>query len=72
MADRDVEKNCKKSYIVSLLRRLADDLENNKSSKVQVLNKRFTIPKDVELSLEHEIEDGESELEIKFEWKNKK
>lgn len=69
MSDRDVERNCTTESFVESLRRLADSLENNEPFRIQVVNKRFTVPQNATLSIEHEVEDGEEELEFQLRWK---
>lgn len=70
MAERDVERNCTTESFVSTLRRLADALEKGEAFRIQVVNKRFTVPADAELSIEHEAEDGDEELELQLRWKS--
>lgn len=70
MADRDVERNCSKESFVDTLRRLADALEKGESFRIQVVNKRFTVPADAELSIEHEAEGGLEELELQLRWRS--
>lgn len=69
MADRDVERNVNKDTFVATLRRLADALEAGESFRIQVVKKRFTVPADAALSIEHEAEGGEEELELSLKWK---
>ena len=68
-ADRDVERDCSVESFVDTLRRLADSLEKRESFRIQVVNKRFTVPANATLSIEHEAEDGEEELELQLRWK---
>lgn len=70
MADRDVERNVNTEQFVATLRRIADCLEGDDSVRIQVQNKRFTIPKTASLSIEHEVEGGDEELELQLRWKN--
>lgn len=70
MSDRDVERNCSVESFVDTLRRLADSLENKEPFRIQVVNKRFTVPGDATLSIEHEASDGEEELELQLRWKS--
>ena len=70
MTDRDVERNCSREYFADLLRRLAEALEKNESFRIQVVNKRFTVPANAELSVEHEVEDGIEELELQLRWRD--
>lgn len=67
--DRDVERDCSVEDFVGTLRRLADALEAKEPFRIQVVNKRFTVPGDAQLSIEHEAEDGEEELELQLRWK---
>lgn len=69
MADRDVERAVNQQTFVTTLRRLADALEAGEPFRIQVANKRFTVPGDAELSIEHEAEGGEEELELQLRWK---
>lgn len=70
MSDRDVERDCPTERFVETLRRLADALEQGDSFRIQVANARFTVPAGAALSIEHEIEDGEEELELQLKWKS--
>ena len=68
MTERDVERNCTPASFAETLRRAADAVEKGESFRIQVLNKRFTVPAKAELSIEHEVEDGQNELELQFRW----
>lgn len=68
MADRDVERDCTPNQFVEVLRRLADGIEAGESFRIQVVNKRFTVPAGAALSIEHEVSDGEEELELQLKW----
>jgi len=70
MSERDVERSCTTPQFVSTLRRIADALESAESVRIQVVGKRFTIPANAELSIEHEAEDGDEELELQLRWKS--
>ncbi|MEO1062949.1 MAG: amphi-Trp domain-containing protein [Actinomycetota bacterium] len=70
MSDRDVEKNVPTAQFVETLRRLADALEAGESFRIQVQNRRFTVPADAEITIEHEVEDGEEELAMELHWSN--
>jgi len=65
---RDVERDCSVEEFVSTLRRIADALEQEESFRIQVRKLRFTVPKTAELSIEHEAEDGQEELELQLRW----
>jgi len=70
MSDRDVERNMTTAQFVATLRRIADALEGDDTVRIQVAGKRFTIPKTATLSIEHEAEGGDEELELQLRWKN--
>ena len=70
MSSRDVERDCTTESFVNTLRRLADALEAGESFRIQVAGKRFTVPAGAALSIEHEAEDGDEELEFQLEWKS--
>ena len=69
MAERDVERDCKKEEFVAALRRVADALEAGESFRIQVVNSRFTVPANAALSIEHEASDEVEELELQLRWK---
>ena len=69
MTERDVERECTPEQFVAALRRAADAVEAGEGFRIQVVNKRFNVPKDAALSIEHEVEDGEVELEFQMKWK---
>ena len=68
MSERDVERDCTATSFVETLRRAADAIEAGESFHIQVVNKRFTVPANADLSIEHEAEDGSNELELQFRW----
>lgn len=68
MTERDVERDCTPEYFVDTLRRIADAVEAGESVRIQVAGHRFTVPSDAHLSVEHEVEDGEEELELQLKW----
>ena len=68
MGDRDVERECSTEIFVDTLRRLADALEKGDSFRIQVANARFTVPAAANLSIEHEVSDGDEELEFQLKW----
>lgn len=70
MADRDVERVHNKESFVSTLRRLADALEKGEAFRIQIVNQRFTIPADAQLSIEHEASGGEEEVELQLRWRS--
>lgn len=68
MADRDIEKDVPVAQFVETLRRLADALEAGEAFRIQVQNKRFTVPADAAIVIEHEVEDGNEELALELQW----
>ena len=69
MTERDVERITSKAQFVATLRRLADALERDEPFRIQVLERRFTVPVEAELSVEHEVEGDREELELQFRWR---
>lgn len=69
MSERDVERGCSIDVFVDTLRRLADSLEQGELFRIQVAGKRFSVPRGAELSIEHEVEGDEEELELQLRWK---
>jgi amphi-Trp domain-containing protein len=72
MADRrarDVERVTSRAQFVAKLRRLADSLETDQPFTIQVANERFTVPRDAEMSVEHERAEDAEELELQLRWK---
>lgn len=68
MSERDIEKNVAKDYFVTTLRRLADALERDEPFRIQVQNKRFEVPGNAALVIEHEVEDDREELSLELQW----
>ncbi len=68
---RDVERDCSVEEFVTTLRRIADALEKEESFRIQVRGLRFTVPASAELSIEHEADDGDEELELQLKWQSK-
>ncbi len=68
MSERDVEKAVDKARFVETLRRLADAIEKGETFRIQVANKRFTVPETAELQIEHEIEGSREELSLELVW----
>lgn len=69
MSERDVERNVSPTEFVQTLRRIAEAIEKGESVRIQVANKRFTLPRTATLSIEHEAGGGDEELELQFRWK---
>jgi amphi-Trp domain-containing protein len=70
MADRDVEAIRSKAKFVATLRRVADALEQGEPVRIQVAAKRFVIPAGAKLSIEHEAEGRDEEVELQLSWRN--
>ncbi len=68
MSERDIEKAVDKVRFVETLRRLADAIEKGEAFRIQVANKRFTIPEGAELQIEHEVEGTREELALELVW----
>jgi len=68
MADRDIEEIRDRAEFIATLRRVADALERNELIHIQLASKRFIIPRSAQLSLEHEVEGDDAELELQFRW----
>jgi amphi-Trp domain-containing protein len=66
--ERDIEKEYSTSEVVAKLRRLADNLESGENFEIQVAGERIYVPNRAKLSIEHEREDGEEELEFQLKW----
>jgi amphi-Trp domain-containing protein len=71
MADkmsRDVEKVYSLAQFAAKLRRLADALEAKEPFTIQVAGERIRVPRDAEISVEHERGDEVEELEFQLRW----
>jgi len=65
---RDVEKVYSRGQFVEKLRRLADAIEAGQPFLIQVANQRLKVPADAQISVEHEQEGGDHELEFQLTW----
>ncbi|MGC4943601.1 amphi-Trp domain-containing protein [Kribbella sp. DT2] len=68
MSERDVEKTYTVEEFAAKLRRLADALETGKPFRIQVAGERFTVPKNAQISVEHERGEDEEEVEFQLKW----
>ena len=68
MTERDVERTYSVTDFTAKLRRLADALESGKPFRIQVAGERFTVPKNAQISVEHERGDDEVEIEFQLKW----
>jgi amphi-Trp domain-containing protein len=65
---RDVEKVYSLTQFAAKLRRLADALEAKEPFTIQVAGERIRVPRDAEISVEHERGDSVEELEFQLRW----
>ncbi|TWD79785.1 amphi-Trp domain-containing protein [Kribbella amoyensis] len=68
MSERDVERNYSVPEFAAKLRRLADALESGKPFRIQIAGERFTVPRNAQISVEHERGDSEEEVEFQLKW----
>jgi amphi-Trp domain-containing protein len=68
MSERDVERNYSVPDFAAKLRRLADALESGKPFRIQIAGERFTVPRNASISVEHERDDSEVEVEFQLKW----
>lgn len=67
---RDVERSYTAKQFVSKLRRLADAIENDKRFRIQVAGERVSVPSTATISVEHERDGKEEEIELQIRWIN--
>jgi amphi-Trp domain-containing protein len=67
---RDIERTYTAKQFVSKLRRLADAIESDKRFRIQVGGERVSIPSSATISVEHEREGKEEEVEFQIRWTN--
>jgi amphi-Trp domain-containing protein len=68
MTDRDVETIRSRARFVATLRRVADAIERKEPVRIQVAGKRLLAPVTATLSIEHEVEGANEELELQLRW----
>jgi amphi-Trp domain-containing protein len=68
MSERDVERVQNREQFAATLRRVADAVERGEAFRIQVAERRFTVPADAELSIEHEVSGEQQELELQLRW----
>lgn len=66
------EKIYSRTAIASKLRRLAECLERDETFNIQVAGKRVAIPPDAIVTIEHERNSKEEEIEFEIKWKIEK
>lgn len=67
---RDVERSYTAKQFVSKLRRLADAIENDERFRIQVSGERVSVPPTATISVEHERDGREEEVEFQIRWTN--
>lgn len=67
-SERDIEKVYSLEDFITKLRRLADALEADTPFEIQVAGERIYVPASATISIEHEREGGEEELEFQLKW----
>ena len=65
---RDIEKVVSRKAFANKLRRLADALESGDRFRIQIGGERISVPPDPEITLEHEREGREEEVEFQLRW----
>jgi amphi-Trp domain-containing protein len=68
MTERDIERAQSREQFAATLRRVADAVERCESFRIQVAERRFTVPAEAELSIEHEVSGELEELELQLRW----
>jgi amphi-Trp domain-containing protein len=66
--ERDVERIYSTEDAVAKLRRLANALEDDKPFRIQIAGERIRVPRRAQLSIEHERDDDEEEIEFQLKW----
>lgn len=69
--DKEIEKGYTSAAFAAKLRRLADALEKGESFKIQVAGERISVPAGAGLSMEHERQGKEEEIDFQIKWTNK-
>ena len=70
MSERDVEKTYSNKEFVEKLRRLADSIESGENFRIMIDNEAIYVPDRAKFNIEHEIEDGEHEIEFQIKWED--
>jgi amphi-Trp domain-containing protein len=65
---RDIEKDYPRKQFVAKLRRLADCLEQEKPFRIQVAGQRVAVPARASITIEHERDSSEEEIEFQLKW----
>lgn len=67
---RDIARTYTAKQFVSKLRRLADAIENDERFRIQIGGERVHIPSHATISVEHERQGAEEEVEFQIRWSN--
>ncbi|MEL6300015.1 MAG: amphi-Trp domain-containing protein [Pseudomonadota bacterium] len=65
---RDVEKEYSDAETIRKLERLVDCMKTGKPFEIQVAGERIYVPVRARFTIEHEVDEGEEELEFQFRW----
>ncbi|MEL7022583.1 MAG: amphi-Trp domain-containing protein [Pseudomonadota bacterium] len=65
---RDVEKEYSDAETIRKLERLVDCMKTGKPFEIQVAGERIYVPLRARFTIEHEVGEGEEELEFQFRW----
>jgi amphi-Trp domain-containing protein len=67
--ERDQTRVASQGQFLRTLERLYQSLSAGKSFRIRVKGETITVPANAELSIEHEREGSEEELEVQLRWK---
>jgi amphi-Trp domain-containing protein len=62
----EIDKELKKAEAVALLQEITKALESDAAKTINVADLTIELPNKMEFSLEYEVDDDETELEIEF------
>ncbi len=65
---RDVEKFYPTGQFAAKLRRLADSIERGRPFRIQVAGQRVCVPRHATITIEHERDSSEEEVEFQLKW----
>ena len=68
----EIDKELKKAEAVALLQEITKALESDAAKTINVADLTIELPNKMDFSLEYEVDDGETELEIEFSWSTNK
>ena len=70
MGERDIEKEYSNEEFVEKLRRLADSIESGENFRISIAGQAIYVPDRAKFTIEHEVGDGEHEVEFQIKWKD--